>query len=59
MHDYFVVNLQSVYKAQGVDINDKHVEVIIRQMLRKRQIKEPGDTPFLPEWRVLPDTARS
>jgi len=48
VHDYFVVNLQSVYKAQGVDINDKHVEVIIRQMLRKRQIKEPGDTPFLP-----------
>lgn len=46
--DYFVENLQSVYKAQGVDINDKHVEVIIRQMLRKRQIKEPGDTPFLP-----------
>ena len=46
--DYFVENLQSVYKSQGVDINDKHVEVIIRQMLRKRQVKEPGDTPFLP-----------
>ena len=46
--DYFVENLQSVYKAQGVDINDKHVEVIIRQMLRKRTVKEPGDTPFLP-----------
>jgi DNA-directed RNA polymerase subunit beta' len=48
VYDYFVENLQNVYKAQGVDINDKHVEVIIRQMLRKRQIKEPGDTPFLP-----------
>jgi DNA-directed RNA polymerase subunit beta' len=48
VHEYFIENLQSVYKAQGVDINDKHVEVIIRQMLRKRQIKEPGDTPFLP-----------
>lgn len=48
VYDYFVENLQSVYKAQGVDINDKHIEVIIRQMLRKRQIKEPGDTPFLP-----------
>ena len=48
VYDYFIENLQSVYKAQGVDINDKHVEVIIRQMLRKRQIKEPGDTPFLP-----------
>ncbi|MEZ0325195.1 MAG: DNA-directed RNA polymerase subunit beta' [Fimbriimonas sp.] len=48
VYDYFVENLQSVYKSQGVDINDKHVEVIIRQMLRKRQVKEPGDTPFLP-----------
>ena len=48
VYDYFVENLQSVYKAQGVDINGKHVEVIIRQMLRKRQVKEPGDTPFLP-----------
>ncbi len=48
VYDYFVENLQSVYKAQGVDINDKHIEVIIRQMLRKRQIKEPGDTPYLP-----------
>ncbi len=48
VYDYFVENLQSVYKSQGVDINDKHIEVIIRQMLRKRQVKEPGDTPFLP-----------
>ncbi|MBI3721547.1 MAG: DNA-directed RNA polymerase subunit beta', partial [Fimbriimonas ginsengisoli] len=48
VYDYFIENLQAVYKAQGVDINDKHIEVIIRQMLRKRQIKEPGDTPFLP-----------
>jgi DNA-directed RNA polymerase subunit beta' len=48
VHEYFVENLQSVYKSQGVDINDKHVEVIIRQMMRKRQVKEPGDTPFLP-----------
>ncbi len=48
VYDYFVENLQAVYKSQGVDINDKHIEVIIRQMLRKRQIKEPGDTPFLP-----------
>ncbi|MCW5943818.1 MAG: DNA-directed RNA polymerase subunit beta' [Fimbriimonadaceae bacterium] len=48
VYDYFVENLQAVYKAQGVDINDKHVEVIIRQMLRKRRVREPGDTPFLP-----------
>ncbi|MCU0315126.1 MAG: DNA-directed RNA polymerase subunit beta' [Fimbriimonadaceae bacterium] len=48
VHEYFIENLQSVYKDQGVDINDKHLEVIVRQMLRKRQVKEPGDTPFLP-----------
>jgi DNA-directed RNA polymerase subunit beta' len=48
VHDYFIENLQRVYKSQGVDINDKHIEVIIRQMMRKRQVKEPGDSPFLP-----------
>jgi DNA-directed RNA polymerase subunit beta' len=48
VYDYFIQNLQSVYKDQGVDINDKHLEVIIRQMLRKRRIREPGDAPFLP-----------
>lgn len=48
VYEYFITNLQSVYKDQGVDINDKHLEVIIRQMLRKRLVKEPGDTPFLP-----------
>jgi DNA-directed RNA polymerase subunit beta' len=46
--DYLVSEIQAVYKGQGVDINDKHVEVIVRQMLRKRRIKEPGDTGFLP-----------
>ncbi len=48
VYDYFIENLQMVYKSQGVDINDKHIEVIIRQMLRKRQVIEPGDTTFLP-----------
>ncbi len=48
VYDYFIENLQMVYKSQGVDINDKHIEVIIRQMLRKRQVVEPGDTNFLP-----------
>ncbi len=37
-----------MYKSQGVDINDKHIEVIARQMLRKRRIKNQGDTEFLP-----------
>ncbi len=48
VQEYLVREIQSVYKAQGVDINDKHIEVITRQMLRKRKIFEPGDTPFLP-----------
>jgi DNA-directed RNA polymerase subunit beta' len=48
VHEYFIENLQSVYKDQGVDINDKHLEVIVRQMLRKRKVFESGDTKFLP-----------
>ena len=39
--------VQSVYRAQGVEINDKHIEIIIRQMLRKVKISEQGDTSFL------------
>lgn len=46
--EYLVREIQSVYKSQGVDINDKHVEIIVRQMLRKRKILESGDTRFLP-----------
>ena len=46
--EYLVREIQSVYKSQGVDINDKHVEIIVRQMLRKRRILEAGDTRFLP-----------
>ena len=45
---YIVREIQSVYKSQGVDINDKHVEIIVRQMLRKRKILESGDARFLP-----------
>lgn len=48
VQEYVVQEVQAVYKAQGVDINDKHIEVITRQMLRKRKVREPGDTPFLP-----------
>jgi DNA-directed RNA polymerase subunit beta' len=47
LQEYLVREVQNVYKQQGVDINDKHVEVIIRQMLRKRKIVEPGDCDFL------------
>jgi DNA-directed RNA polymerase subunit beta' len=48
VQDYLVREIQSVYKGQGVDINDKHVEVIVRQMLRKRKVRHPGDSRFLP-----------
>jgi DNA-directed RNA polymerase subunit beta' len=48
VQDYMVKEVQSVYKSQGVDINDKHIEVIVRQMLKKRKITDPGDTLFLP-----------
>lgn len=46
--NYIVNEVQDVYRLQGVKINDKHIEVIVRQMLRKVQVNEPGDTHFLP-----------
>ena len=45
---YLVSEVQKVYRSQGVDINDKHIEVIVRQMLRKVCIDSPGDTNLLP-----------
>ncbi len=45
---YLVDEIQKVYRLQGVDINDKHIEVIVRQMLKKVLIEDPGDTKFLP-----------
>ena len=45
--DYLVREIQDVYRLQGVKINDKHIEVIIRQMLRKIEVKTTGDTKFL------------
>ncbi len=45
--DYLVNEIQDVYRLQGVKINDKHIEVIVRQMLQKVEIVEPGDTTFL------------
>ena len=45
---YLVNEIQEVYRLQGVNINDKHIEVIVRQMLQKVDIVDPGDTPFLP-----------
>ncbi|WP_269438247.1 DNA-directed RNA polymerase subunit beta' [Phosphitispora fastidiosa] len=45
---YLVHEVQRVYRLQGVDINDKHIEVMVRQMLRKVKIEDPGDTELLP-----------
>jgi len=47
VQEYIVNEVQDVYRLQGVKINDKHFEVIVRQMMRKVQIEEPGDTRFL------------
>jgi DNA-directed RNA polymerase beta' subunit len=48
VQDYLVREIQAVYRSHGVDINDKHIEVIVRQMLRKRRVLDPGDTVLLP-----------
>lgn len=45
---YLVKEIQDVYKSQGVDINDKHIEIIVRQMLKRVTIIDSGDSPFLP-----------
>ncbi len=47
LQEYLVNEVQEVYRLQGVTINDKHIEVIVRQMLRKVKIEETGDTTFL------------
>jgi DNA-directed RNA polymerase subunit beta' len=49
---YLVEEVQKVYRDQGVSIHDKHVELIVRQMLRRVSVAEPGDSPFLPGERV-------
>jgi DNA-directed RNA polymerase subunit beta' len=52
LQNYLVSEIQEVYRLQGVNINDKHIEVIVRQMLRWVKIKEVGDTDFLMEEQV-------
>ena len=47
VQEYIVNEIQDVYRLQGVKINDKHFEIIVRQMMNKVQINEPGDTHFL------------
>ncbi len=48
VQEYMIREIQAVYRGQSVDINDKHIEVIVRQMLRKRRLLDSGDTEFLP-----------
>jgi DNA-directed RNA polymerase subunit beta' len=63
LQEYLVNEIQEVYRLQGVHINDKHIEVIIRQMLKKVRIEEPGDSEFLAtqqvdKWRFQKENAR-
>ncbi len=48
LQSHLVDQVQAVYQSQGVGIHDKHIEIILRQMLRRVQVKEPGDTDFIP-----------
>ncbi len=48
LQKYLVDEVQDVYRLQGVSINDKHIEIIVRQMLRKVRVEDPGDSGFLP-----------
>jgi DNA-directed RNA polymerase subunit beta' len=61
--EYLLKEIQDVYRLQGVTINDKHIEIIIRQMIKWRRIEEVGDTKFIPEqivekWRFEEENAR-
>ncbi len=48
VQDYLIKEVQMVFRTQGVDINDKHIEVIVRQMMKKVKVEEPGDSGFIP-----------
>ena len=52
VQDYLLKEVQKVYRKEGVDINDKHIEMIVRQMMRKMYIVDPGDSDFLPDTAV-------
>lgn len=63
LQEYLVNEVQEVYRLQGVRINDKHIELIIRQMLKKVTIEDPGDTEFLAtqhvdKWRFQKENTR-
>jgi DNA-directed RNA polymerase subunit beta' len=48
LYQYLLMEVQNVYRSQGVKINDKHIEIILNQMLRKVKVEDPGDSKFLP-----------
>ena len=48
LQEYLIREIQAIYRGQGVTINDKHIEIILRQMLRKVEIIDAGDTTFVP-----------
>ena len=52
LHDYLISEIQEVYRLQGVHINEKHIETIVRQMLRKIEVVNPGDTSFVAQQQV-------
>ena len=52
VYNYLITEVQQTYRQQGVDINDKHIEVIVRQMMRKLKVIEPGSTRLLPGMQV-------
>jgi len=63
VQDYMIQEVQRVYRLQGVEINDKHIEVIVRQMLKRVKVEENGDTRFLPgslvDWLTFESTNES
>ncbi len=52
VHDYLIREVQRTYRMQGVDINDKHIEVIVRQMMRKVEVEDAGDSSILPGTKI-------
>jgi DNA-directed RNA polymerase subunit beta' len=61
--EYLLKEIQDVYRLQGVEINDKHIEIIIRQMIKWRRVEEVGDTVFIPDqlvekWKFEEENAR-
>ncbi|MCB1323946.1 MAG: DNA-directed RNA polymerase subunit beta' [Spirochaetales bacterium] len=52
LHEFLISEIQEVYRLQGVHINEKHIEIIVRQMLRKVEVEDPGDTSFVAHQQV-------